>query len=334
MTDAHPDLAASSLPPARKTRPRALVPGARVGVVAPSGAVRDRARAEVGLRTLEAEGYVVEVDPTCWEVNGYLAGTDEARAESLLRALERPDLDGIVCLRGGYGAGRTAAALDLDRLRSLRGAPAKVFLGFSDVTVLHAVLAAELSWVSYYGPVVTTLAEPSAYTMASLRSVLAGQDGVEVRQAPGRLPTRALAGGKARGVLAGGCLALLDWLVATPWEPSFAGTILCVEDVGCEPYEIDRYLSHLVVSGRLAGVAGVVVGEHADCEPTGGGPAQTIEEIYTELLEPLGVPVLFDLPIGHGAHQATLPLGVSAELDADGGVLRLLEPGTQALANR
>lgn len=320
------------LPGGRK-RPSGLAPGARVGVVAPSGPVRDRARAEAGLRTLGAEDYVLEVDPGCWEVHGYLAGPDEARAESLLRALERPDLDAIVCLRGGYGAGRTAAALDLDRLRALRGAPPKVFLGFSDVTVLHAVLAAELSWVTYYGPVVTTLAEPTPYTMASLRAVLAGRDGLEVRQAPDRPATRALAGGKAEGVLSGGCLALLDWLVATPWEPSFAGAILCLEDVGCEPYEIDRYVSHLVVSGRLAGVAGVVVGEHAGCEPAGEEPSQTLEEIYTELLAPLGVPVLFDLPIGHGAHQATLPLGVAAELDADAGVLRLLEPATEPVTS-
>ncbi len=309
-------------------RPPRLSPGDTLAVVAPSSPVLERSRGTRGALRLEELGFQVRLAPHVGTDRGYLAGSDRDRAADLLWALEDPSVDAVICLRGGYGAMRTLLALvemagpsGLDRLATR---PPKAFIGFSDITVLHAFLQ-KCGWVSFYGPVVTSMGRASDYTMASFRAALMEGRPYTVGPSPDDPYTEAMVEGVAEGPLAGGCLALLASLVGTPWQPDLSGRVVFFEDVDCEPYEVDRYLTQLLAAGALEGCAGIVVGEHASCQPRSGGNSLGLEQVFTDLLVPLGVPVLYNLPLGHGAHLATLPLGVPVRMDAAKACLEVLD---------
>lgn len=304
--------------------------GMRIGIVAPSGSFLEPSTVERGVATLERLGFTVEMGAHTADAYGHLAGRDQDRAGDLLTMLERPDIDGVICLKGGAGALRTALALDPVRLERLVALTPKVFMGFSDITVIHAVLERALGWVSFYGPMVMSLARPSEYVLEGFRQALMCADPFQIGPDPDDPYVGTLVPGVAEGELAGGCLTLLALLVGTPWEPDLAGRILCFEDVDEEPYAIERYLSQLIAAGRLADCAGVVIGQHTNCQPHEPGPSLALEQVFRDLLVPLGIPTIYHLPIGHGKHIATLPLGALARLDASAGTLMVLESGVAA----
>lgn len=306
--------------------PRRLRAGARIGVVAPASPAANRTRVHRGSAALEALGYAValRVDPL--RHHGYYAGTDGERADALVGALVDDDLDAVLCLRGGEGCMRTLLALPGGAVGRIRAARPKPLIGFSDVTILHAWLQAEVGWVSFSGPVLTSFAEATAYTVEGFQQALTRQTTFTIA-APDAPPVRTVVPGRASGRLVGGCLSLVQALIGTPWQPDLDGALLCVEDVGEPPRRIDQMLTQLLAAGLLDRVAGIVVGELVNCRPGVRGDAYphslTIEQVLDELLAPLGVPVLSGLPIGHGRHLATLPLGIQAELDANAGVLHV-----------
>lgn len=259
-------------------------------------------------------------------LRGYLAGEDRDRAADLVAALSDDSFDAVWCARGGYGAMRTVAALSGDPLGPLEGERSKAVVGFSDVTVIHALLARRLGWVSFYGPTVASLARASDYTLEGVERAL-------FRSAPFLVPANpddpwvtTVHPGTAEGPLKGGCLALLAALVGTPLQVDFDGCIAFFEDVDESPARIDRFLSQLTAAGCFEGCRGVAIGEHVDIEVTGGA-SLGLEHVFEDLIGPLGVPACYGLPIGHGRHLATLPLGTPCRLDADAGTLAFTEAG-------
>ncbi|MDA8332381.1 MAG: LD-carboxypeptidase [Candidatus Dormibacteraeota bacterium] len=310
-----------------RPRPGRLGPGMRIGVVAPSGATLEESEVSRGRATLEGMGFEVQLAPHALDQYGHLSGQDRDRASDLLEMLERSDISAVMCLRGGAGAMRTALALDPDRLERLRGDRPKVFIGYSDITVLHQVVAKSLGWVTFYGPMLASMANPSDYTLTAFQRAVTSADGFAIGPDPDDPYVETIVPGVVEGELVGGCLTLLASLVGTPWQPDLSGRVLFFEDVDEEPYAIERYLGQLVASGALRRCAGIVVGEHANCEPKRPGPTLGLEQVLKDMLKPLGIPVLYHLPIGHGRHLATLPMGVAARLDADSGVVTLLQSG-------
>jgi muramoyltetrapeptide carboxypeptidase len=301
----------------------------RVGVVAPCSPAAEPSAAERGVQWLQQEGFSVEVAPHASEVRGYLAGDDESRADDLLTMLERPDIDAVICLEGGCGALRTVMAMDPARLLRLRTAPPKIFVGYSAVTVLHAVLERSAGWVTFYGPTVAALGRASDYTLAGYRSALMSCDPFVVKPDPDDSFVECLVPGRAAGPLTGGCLDLMARMVGTAWQLELAGRLVFFEDVNSEPYEIEERISQLIMGGGLARAAGIIVGEHAGCIPQAPGPTLSLVEVFHDLLKPLGVPTIYHLPIGHGRHLATLPRGALAELDAEAGLLEVVKSGVQ-----
>jgi len=153
--------------------------------------------------------------------------------------------------------------------------------------------------------------------------VLGGDAEGEVPRNPDDPYVRAIRGGKASAPLVGGCLWLLLQTMATPWEVELGGAILFFEDYKAPPYYVDGMLTQLGHAGKLEGIAGVVVGEMEGCDwgdqrqASDWARSRSLEDVLEEHLEPLGVPVLYRLPLGHGKHIAALPLGVRYTLDAD-----------------
>ncbi|MFF8382823.1 S66 peptidase family protein [Streptomyces kanasensis] len=300
-------------------RPPRLRPGARVAVVAPSGPVAEE-RLQVGLDVLrgwdldaEALPHAVDRHPTA----RYLAGTDADRARDLQAAWCDPGVDAVVCARGGYGAQRVVDLLDWD---AMRAAGPKVFVGFSDATALHEAFALRLGLVTLHGPMAGAAAFlKDTATQDALRTALFAPESARVL---GAGTARPLVAGRARGVTVGGCLSLLTAGLGTPdGRTSLRGGLLLLEDVGEEPYRIDRMLTQLLRAGLFDGVAGVALGSWEEC-----GPYDAVRAVLRDRLGGLGVPVVEELGFGHGTPALTVPLGVPAELDADAGVLRLAEP--------
>jgi muramoyltetrapeptide carboxypeptidase len=298
--------------------------GSRVGVIAPSSGVLEPSRLARGIAELERLGLEVTPAPYVHEIRGYLAGADRGRAEDLLWALTEPSLDAVWCARGGYGAQRTVAALTPAELGGLAGLPLKVMVGFSDITVLHALIARHLGWVTFYGPNVVSLGDRDAYTLAGLRAALFDAAPYVVGAHPDDPWVTTLHPGTAEAPLQGGCLTLLAALAGTSLQVDFADRICFFEDVDEDAYVIDRALSQLLAAGCLDGCRGIVIGEHARVRAS--GPSSLgLEQVFDDLLSPLAIPCCHYLPLGHGEHLATVPLGAPVRLDADAGTLSVLE---------
>ncbi|WP_017572298.1 S66 peptidase family protein [Nocardiopsis halotolerans] len=302
-------------------RPPRLREGDRVRLVAPCSPVpADRLDEAEG--TLRGWGLEVERAPHVLDRHPrlpYLAGTDAVRAADLQEAWCDPDVDAVFCVRGGDGAHRTLDLLDFD---AMRGAGPKALVGFSDVTALHEAFAVELGVATVHGPVVgTRYFVGDGTAQEELRTTLFRPERRTVLTSPG---ARALVPGRAEGVTFGGNLSLLNDGLATPRSRlSASGGVLLLEDIGEDVARLDRMLTHLLRSGWMSGVAGVALGTWTDCPP---GP-EVVAELMRDRLEPLGVPVLWGLDFGHCAAQLTVPLGIPALLDADGGRLELAVPG-------
>ncbi|HEX2313169.1 MAG TPA: LD-carboxypeptidase [Thermomonospora sp.] len=287
-----------------------IAPGDLVTVVAPSGPVAADALRR-GAAVLEGWGLRVRVAPHAGESTGYLAGPDTARAADFTEAWADPEVRGVFCARGGYGAQRMVDLVDWGRVRA---AGPKVFVGCSDITPLHAAVARHLGQVTYFGPVTAgvALSEDRPTADALRRAVF---DGVESVAAP---EGEALVPGTAEGVLHGGTVTLLATSVGTPeGVPPRGDRIVFLEDVTEAPYRLDRSLTQLLRSGWFEGVSGIVLGSFIDC-----GPEAEVRAMLLDRLGPLDVPMLWGLPAGHGRTQLTLPFGATARLSADTGILR------------
>ncbi len=288
----------------RRTRPPRLERGGTVALVAPAGPVHPEALA-FAVREVERRDFRAAVDASVLARAGYLAGDDARRARELEEAFRNPDVDAVLCLRGGYGATRILPTLDPDLLRR----HPKPLAGFSDATALHA-LAGQAGLVSIHGAMLGARPAPSRQALDSLWRMLtdprpAGAiDGGAVR---------ALGRGRARGPLVGGCLSLVVALLGTPWQLDTRGAVLLLEDVDEPAYRIDRMLVQLGLAGTLDEVRGVVVGTF---ERAKADERRAIRRVVTEVLGLLGVPVLYDFPAGHVRRNVALPLGATVEIDA------------------
>ena len=314
-------------------KPRRLAPGHTIGLVSPSSAPNEPARIRFAIETIESLGFRVKLGPHLHDRDGYLAGTDQARAHDLNAMFADDAVDAIWCVRGGYGASRLLPALDFELMRR----KPKALIGYSDITALHMAIHRHAGLVTFHGPVAWRAFTP--YTLAALRRVLWHAEAPARLAEPPPFERRegqvdwdnrvaTLVPGKARGRLLGGNLCLMSHLVGTPYLPDLRGSVLFLEDVEEAYYRIDRMLTQLWLAGALDGVAGMAFGKFTNCEPS---PFflqnRPLEEILAERFRPLGIPTISGVMIGHIDDQATLPVGGLAELDADAGTLTLLEPG-------
>ena len=317
--------ASSSL---RRRLPPALRPGDTIGVVSPSSAIDDSLSLQLAREAIEALGFRVKEGAHVAARRGYLAGTDAERAADLNAMFADPGVHAIVCLRGGWGAARLLPLLDYARIRR----SPKILLGFSDVTALHCALQAKAGLVSFHGPMGSS--SWNAFNVDQFRRLFLARELMDYRNrqeagdelVPRRNRTMTIRGGKARGELVGGNLAVLVALAGTPYMPDLEGRILFLEDVGEAPYRIDRMFSTLRLSGALDRLAGFIFGECTDCEPGGGYGSLTLEQILDDYIRPLGIPAYRGAMIGHVREQFIVPVGGRVELDADEGRFRLLEP--------
>jgi len=301
----------------------AAPPGSTIGIVSPGSAAETRAEVERGLAWWQAQGYQVKLMPGALEEADWHAGSAEVRARDLQQAFADPEIDAIQTMRGGYGSAQLIPLLDMPAILD----HPKAFFGLSDITALHVAFNAA-GMATFYGPSLTMVGNPSppAFTTDRFLDVLRGKSTGLVPADAARLNLIGLSPGRASGRLLGGCLSDFLYTLGTPWEIDLDGAILFFEEVGQAPIRLDRMLLYLEQIGKLRGVRGVVVSELAGCEwhEWQSSPrSKTLENVLIGRLGHLGVPILYGLPLGHGATLATLPLGVEATIDADAQTLTI-----------
>ena len=294
-------------------KPSRLRTGARVGVIAPAGCV-ERKSLDAGVDAIRAAGFAVELSPNLFANSGYLAGRAEDRAKDLLDFFRRGDIDAIFCARGGFGSVQLLPHLNVDI-----GRQPKIFLGYSDVTILLNWLRQSCGMVTFHAPMVAMdLARGlSAASKAHLWSLLMGEVsgwkislGEVIRQ------------GKVESELMGGCLSMLVTTLGTPYEIDTRGKLLFLEDVGEKPYRVERMLTHLKMAGKLNDVAGVLFGDFTDCESDG---PRGIRDVIVDMFHDVSFPVVMGMKAGHGPENFALPLGIKMRLDGDSANLEMLE---------
>jgi muramoyltetrapeptide carboxypeptidase len=279
-------------------------------------------------------GYTVRLTDSVWAQDDYVAGDPELRAKDLHDLFADPEVDVIQVLWGGTGANAVLPHLDYDMIAE----HPKALMGFSDITNLHIALRQRSGLATFHGPGFGSMGIPerTAFTWDSaLKAFAAGGVG-EVPRDPEDPYVRAIVGGRATAPIVGGNLFTFVHLIGTPWDPVFDDAILFLEEVNEPPYVMEVHLTQLLLSGKLDRVAGVVVGELKNCDWSEERPeaprSRSIEDVLERTLAPLGVPVLYKLPLGHGKHLATIPLGVEATLDADARTLTIDQPGVAPVA--
>ena len=322
-----PPAAASVRPPVRK--PPRLRPGDIVGLIEPAGFTDDEFDLRLVEENVRAMGLVPKAAPHLLQRYGYLAGKDEARAADVNAFYADEAVRAVFAVRGGWGCARILPHLDFDLIR----ANPKLLVGFSDITALHLAFAARAGFATIHGPnAASSWGELSWNSFRELAfeagtPLYRNPEATDDRLVQTRWRTRTLRPGKASGRLLGGNLTVLAALAGTPYLPDFDGAILFLEDVAEAEYRIDRMLTQLALAGILRRVAGVIFGQCTDCRasmPSYGG--FTLSQVLKQHLEPLGVPAFQGALIGHVANQFSLPVGIRAEMDAEAGTIRILEP--------
>ena len=300
--------------------PKPLYPGDTIAMVGISGCVHnDHPEQDVreAAQALEGLGFHVRVDPTCARQYGFLSGTDRERADALNRAFADDSIDGIWCLKGGYGVARMLPMVDWETVRR----HPKALIGFSDITALHTALHTKCGMASFHGPMPCG-GRITRESIPALMHAISGEPERAYRNLNGQ-PLRSMHPGTAEGVLVGGNLSLLAALCGTEYT---AGKLLFIEEVGEDSYRVDEFLWQLQLAGLMDHCAGILLGGFTDCkEEYDHSHCFTTEEILMQMAERVHVPVLAGLQSGHTGDQVTLCLGRRYRMDADACTLTIPE---------
>ncbi|MEO0341087.1 MAG: LD-carboxypeptidase, partial [Bacteroidota bacterium] len=314
--------------PNKLIKPRRLKTGDTIGLITPGSFIPDKAL-EKAIGNVKKLGFKVKQGKHLRALRGYNAGTDAQRLEDLHTMFEDETVDAIWCARGGYGCTRILPMIDYDLISK----KPKALIGYSDITALHNALLQKCNLVSFHAPVASStmtdyasqqfksvLMEPQAnYTINLSQKNKAIKD--ELYQ------PKTIVGGKIQGQLIGGNLSLLAAMAGTEFEIDAANKIVFMEDIEEKPYRIDRMLTQLRQSSNLSQAAGFALGIFADCVPEPEDRSLSLIEAVEDRLKDLNKPTAYGLSWGHISNQATLPVGVNVELDADRFTLTLLESG-------
>ncbi len=306
-------------------KPHPLQKGDIIGIISPASPVVPENLAK-GIQYLQNCGYSVQLGDHVKDSFGFLAGNDIERLRDLHAMFRNPEIKAIFSSRGGYGTPRLLQELDFDLIRQ----NPKILMGYSDLTAIQIAIWQKTGLITFSGPMVAVeMKGIDPFTEKGMWSVLTAVEHKETFPVESNNPLEIIVSGKAQGRLLGGCLSVLVSLLGTPYQPGFDGAILILEEVGEEPFRVDRYFNQLKLAGIFDQVNGVILGQFVDCEPEEGKPNFSISEVIYDYFSRLKVPVIGGFLYGHQSRKLTIPIGALAEIDASIPSVRLLEPGVK-----
>ena len=310
-----------------KLLPMPIKKGDWVGLISPSAATSERIQIQFAVEALEALGFKVKQGENLANRRGHLAGTDEERANDLNAMFADPEVKAVICIRGGSGAARILPLINYDQIRN----NPKPILGYSDITALHHAIYAQTGLITFHGPNGT--GSWNSFNVKQFEKIFFEQEQVTFENErvkeddlvikKNRIQT--IYPGVATGDLFGGNLTVLTALAGSPYLADFTDKILFLEDIGEEPYRIDRMMSTLKLMGALDKIKGFVFGQCTDCDPSSGYGNLTLDELFDDYILPLNIPAYRGAMIGHIPKQFILPMGVRVTLNANKGTIQMEE---------
>jgi len=285
------------------------------GLLAPSGYVTNEVL-EASIAALQSFGLRVKVGDSCFCRHGYLSGADDVRARDFNSMTADDTIAGLFALRGGYGAARILPYIDWAAFARAN----KPFFGYSDATAIHLAIR-RLRMCSYHTPMPATELRYGVdeFTRVSYEACLFGAV-QSLRNPPGHVSST-LSGGACEGVLIGGNLSVMTASIGTKYALDARKAVLFIEEIGEEPYRVDRMLTQLAQAGIWDDCAGIILGTFTDCEASHPTCAAVLAEEFAKL----GKPVMTGLTCGHCMPTLSLPFGRKIRLDADACEIKLLE---------
>lgn len=301
-------------------KPTPLKPGSTVAVISPAGPITKN-RLEAGVRQLQEWGYSVNLGPSARGRYGDFSAPDSSRLEDLVNAFSDHNVEAIFCSRGGYGSGRLLADIPYNAIAE----NPKLFIGFSDTTVLNWALFSHAGLVTFSGPTIGEIGEglPDDAKKSFFSAI--GRDETDSHLC--NRPLSTVRPGSATGPLFPGCLSMIVTLLGTSHLPDLTGAVLLIEEINEEPYRVDRTLTHLKNAGILDRISALLVGRMINCWPKSSRKKHLpLEEILLELTSSNPIPIYTGLPYGHHHARITVPVGVRVEISETGGLFLLENP--------
>ncbi|CAK7077760.1 LD-carboxypeptidase [Tissierella sp. P1] len=307
-------------------KPKALKLGDTIGIIAPASPTTEERVKKAHDKLIEM-GFEVKIGKSPYEKYGYLSGTDAVRAEDINEMFKDKEVNGIICIRGGYGTPRILDLLDYEAIKN----NPKVFVGYSDITALHIAFTQITDLVTYHGPMVASdmIGDFSEFSRDNLFKAIMQTEPMGKISNPPEEEIVTINGGIAEGNIIGGNLSLIVDTIGTPYEIDVKDKILFIEEIGEEPYNIDRMLNQLRLSGKLHDASGIILGDFNNCVSEKHDENLTLEQVIDDYIKPIGKPTIYNLQAGHCEPMVTLPFGVKARLDADKKELIILENCTE-----
>lgn len=287
-------------------KPKSLKKGDKIGLVSPSGSSSEQ-ELENAIQAVKKLGFEVVVTESCYSKYGYLAGSDALRAKCVNDLFEDKTINGIFCLRGGYGAQRILPLLNLNMIKQ----NPKFFAGYSDITALHNVFNQHCEFITYHSPMPTgtSFLNMEEFTKETFIKCVFTDEKLGVVNNPKDINIETLYEGVATGILTGGNLSVIVASIGTDYEINTKDKILFLEDIDEEPYRIDRMLVQLRNSGKLESVLGFILGCYTNCIPQNPDRSLTLNQIFKDIILPLKKPTIYNVVCGHCNPTMTLPLG-------------------------
>lgn len=299
-----------------KIKPKALQKGDTLGLIAPGSPIYEDSVFEKMLVDLKNLGFELKLGEYVRNQRGYLAGTDEQRTQDLMHMFQDPEVDGIMCIRGGWGCNRILPLIDFEVIKN----HPKIFCGFSDITSLHMAIYKKSGLHTFHGPVGKS--EWNTFTIDAFREIIfkGNKTVFGVQQENDKSFT--IQDGEAEGLLLGGNLSVLVSMIGSDYLPSFENAILFLEDIGESVYRVDRMLTQLRLSGILNQISGFVFGKCSDC--SAGNNSLSLQEVFEDHIKPLNIPAFYGAMISHEDNNITLPIGISARINSTDKTIQIL----------
>ena len=293
-------------------KPKSMNPGDCIGIISPSYWLSEDDLQRTA-SYLKANGYRLKLGPSNLLRRGPFAGQPQERADDIHRMFSDPEINAVICARGGYGANRVLPLIDYELIRE----NPKIFIGYSDITAYLTSITQKTGLVTFHGPMLVSYKKRFVkYNFELMEQVLTGKKEVKIKY-PKALSPKVLKSGIATGPLWGGNITLLTNRLGTADYLDTNGVILFLEDLDEYLYAFERMLVHMRTSGLFDHIKGLIIGELDEFKDQEIPFERSTDQIVMDICGDLDIPIVSNFPCGHGTYQATLPISINAELNAN-----------------
>ncbi|AJA46212.1 LD-carboxypeptidase family protein [Clostridium pasteurianum DSM 525 = ATCC 6013] len=293
--------------------------GDTIGIICPSSA-EDINIIKNKIEFFKEQGFNIKEGKYIYKRLGYLAGTDKERAEDLNNMFVDPNVKMILCVRGGYGSMRTLPYIDFNIIKN----NPKIFVGFSDITTYLNSFYTKCNLISFHGPMINSKFDDIFTLDSLLNTVMNGYKNLIIKN-PDNIPIKSNSTKHIQGTLVGGNLSMICNTLSTDFEIDTRDKILFIEDVGEQPYAIDRMFTHLLLANKLQVCKGIILGQFTNCSLPHYERSLTLEEIIQDRILSLNLPIVLNFMSGHDYPKLTLPIGANIDLNCKDGTIKVLE---------